>query len=270
MKVFISADMEGVAGVVHQEQTGRDGREHDRARELMTLEVNSAIEGAIEAGATEVLVNDSHGTMRNLLPELLHNGAEYIIGSPKILSMMEGIDGSFDAAILLGHHSRMGQSGILNHSYNGRVVTNININGIDYGEIGLNAAIAGTFQVPTVLVSGCQFATAEALELIPNIETAVVKQTVNRVVAKNLTPSNAHALIKEKVLSALGKRKEIIPFTINGPYTVELTYLHSGFADAAEVLPIVERINGESHRFQCDDFLTAFRYIRSLISLASA
>ena len=270
MKVFISADMEGVAGVVHQEHTGRDGREHDRARKLMTLEVNSAIVGALEAGAKEILVNDSHGTMRNLLPELLHDGAEYIIGSPKILSMMEGIDDSYDAAILLGHHARMGQSGILNHSYNGRVVTNININGVDYGEIGLNAAIAGTFKVPTVLVSGCQYATREAQQLIPSIETAVVKQTVNRVVARNLTPANAQAIIKQKVKSALEKRNEILPFNIPGPYTVELTYVHSGFADAAEVLPIVEKINDEVHRFFCDDFITTFRYIRSLIALASS
>ncbi|RXI96182.1 peptidase M55 [Anaerobacillus alkaliphilus] len=270
MKVFISADMEGVAGIVHQEQTGRDGMEHDRARRLMTAEVNAAVEGALEAGATEILINDSHGTMRNLIPELLHSEAEYIIGSPKMLSMMEGIDDSFDAVILLGHHSRMGQSGILNHSFSGKVVTNIKINGVDYGEIGINAAIAGTFNVPTVLVTGCQYAGAEAEELVPSIETAIVKQTRNRVAAKNLAPAKSQALIKQKVISALEKRKSIEPFKINGPYTVELTYIHSGFADAAEVLPIVEKVNGETHRFQADDFITAFRYIRSLISLASS
>lgn len=270
MKVFISADMEGVAGVVHQEHTARDGREHDRARKLMTEEVNAAIRGALEAGATEILVNDSHGTMRNLIPELLHSEAEYIIGSPKMLSMMQGIDGSFDAVILLGHHARMGQSGILNHSFSGKVVRNIKINGVDYGEIGINAAIAGSFDVPTVLVTGCQFACAEAEDLIPSIETAVVKQTVNRVSSRNMTPEKSQALIKEKVISALEKRNQIKPFKINGPYTVVLAYIHSGFADAAEVLPIVEKIDGETHRFESDDFITAFRYIRSLISLASS
>ncbi|UCZ51438.1 M55 family metallopeptidase [Bacillus shivajii] len=270
MKVFISADMEGVAGVVHQEHTARDGREHDRARELMTKEVNAAVEGALEAGASEILVNDSHGTMRNIIPELLHSEAEYIIGSPKMLAMMEGIDESFDAVILLGHHARMGQPGILNHSYSGRVVRNIRINGTDYGEIGMNALIAGNFHVPTVLVTGCQHAANEASELIPSIETAIVKETVNRVTARNLTPEKSQARIKQKVISALEKRSEIKPFNIEGPYNVELSYLHSGFADTAEVLPIVERINGDTHRFQSDDYITAFRYIRSLISLASS
>ncbi len=269
MKLFISADMEGVAGVVHQEHTARDGREHDRARRLMTEEVNAAIEGALEAGVTDILVNDSHGTMRNLIPELLHKEAQFISGSPKLLAMMEGIDDSFDAAILLGHHSRMGQPGILNHSFSGKVVSNININGVDYGEIGINAAIAGSFGVPTILVTGCQHAGTEASELITEVETAVVKQTVNRITARNLTPAKSHELIKEKVIAALERRSEISPFIIKGPYTVELTYIHSGFADGAEVLPIVERIDGETHRFQSDDFITAFRYLRSLISLAA-
>lgn len=270
MKVFISADMEGVAGVVHQEHTGRSGIEHDRARKLLTEEVNAAIEGALEAGAKEIIVNDSHGTMRNLIPELLHSNAEYIIGSPKILAMMEGIDESFDAAILLGHHARMGQLGILNHSFNGRVVRNIRINGVDYGEIGINAAIAGTFGVPTILVTGCQYAGEEAKELIPSIETAIVKQTINRVTARNFTPEKSQSLIKQKMISALEKRNDVQPFKIDGPYVVDLTYVHTGFADAAEILPIVEKVHADTHRFEAHDFITAFRYIRSLINLASA
>lgn len=270
MKVFISADMEGVAGVVHSEHTGRDGREHDRARMLMTEEVNAAVQGALNAGATEILINDSHGTMRNLIPELIHPGAEYIIGSPKMLAMMEGIDSSFDAAILLGHHARMGQDGILNHSFSGRVVRNIKINGIDYGEIGINAAIAGTFGVPTILVTGCQHAAHEVEQLIPSIKTAIVKKTVNRIVARNLTPEKSQSLIKQKMKDALENKSNISPFVIEGPYVVELSYLHSGFADAAEVLPIVEKVDGVTHRFEADDFITTFRYIRALITLASS
>ncbi|UTR09842.1 M55 family metallopeptidase [Evansella sp. LMS18] len=270
MKVFISADMEGVAGVVHNEQTGRDGKEHDRARMLMTEEVNAAVEGALEAGAKEILVNDSHGTMRNLLPELLHEEAEYIIGTTKTLAMMEGIDESFDAAILLGYHARMGQDGILNHSYNGRIVNNIRINGVDYGEIGINAAIAGTYQVPVVLVTGCQYAGAEAKGLIPGIEAAEVKQTLTRYTAKNLTPGKSRKLIKQSVIQALEKRKEIKPYVIDGPYNVELTYVHSGYADAAEILPIVEKIDSVTHRFEADDFIQAFRYTISLVDIANA
>ncbi|WP_096435174.1 M55 family metallopeptidase [Alteribacter populi] len=269
MKVFISADMEGVAGVVHQEHTHRDGREHDRARTLMTEEVNAAVEGALEAGATEILINDSHGTMRNLIPELVHNEADYIIGSPKMLAMMQGIDSSYDAAILLGHHARMGQDGILNHSFSGKVVQNIKVNGVDYGEIGINAAIAGVFGVPAVLVTGCQHAASEVEQLIPSVETAIVKQTVNRYTSRNLTPVKSQALIKQKMIDALNKKDEITPFVIEGPYVVEISYLHAGFADAAEVLPIVEKVDGVTHRFESNDFITAFRYIRSLITLAS-
>ena len=270
MKVFISADMEGVAGVVHGDQTGRDGKEHDRARMLMTKEVNAAVEGALEAGAKEILVNDSHGTMRNLIPELMHEEAEYIIGSPKKLAMMEGIDDSFDAAILLGHHARMGQDGILNHSYSGKVIRNIRINGVDYGEIGINAAIAGTFGVPTILVTGCQYAAAEAKEIIPSIETAIVKQTVNRTAARNLSPLKSQKLLKQSVITALENRKDVKPFVLEGPYKVEMTYVHAGFADAAEVLPLVKKLDGVTHEIEVDEFITAFRYIRSLINLASA
>lgn len=270
MKVFISADMEGVAGVVHGEHTARDGREHDRARLLMTLEVNAAVQGALDAGATEILVNDSHGTMRNLIPEQLHREAEYIIGSPKRLAMMEGLDSSFDAAILLGYHARMGQDGILNHSYSGKVVQNIKVNGVDYGEIGINAAIAGALGVPVVLITGCQYAAAEAEQLIPKIESAIVKRTINRVVARNLTPEKSQALIKEKVQAALSKGQEIKPFVLDGPYEVEIAFNHTGFADAADALPIVERVDGVTRRFVCDDFVTSFIYIRALINLASA
>lgn len=270
MKVFISADMEGVAGVVHQEHTARDGREHDRARALMTEEVNAAVEGALQLGAEEIVVNDSHGTMRNLIPEKLHSEAELILGSPKKLAMMEGLDHTFDAAILLGYHSRMGQKGILNHSYSGRVVQNIRLNGKDYGEIGMNAAIAGVFNVPIVLVTGCQHATAEASELIPELETAVVKQTINRYTAKNLSPQKAQELIKHKTKEALSKSKHVAPFTIKGPYNVELTFLHSGFADAADGLPNVERLNETTLRVQTNDYLEAFYYVRALINLASS
>ncbi|MBT2666669.1 M55 family metallopeptidase [Bacillus sp. ISL-4] len=268
MKVFISADIEGVAGVVHREHTARDGREHDRARVLMTEEVNSCIEGALSWGATEVVVNDSHGTMRILIPEAIHPEAEYITGSPKMLAMMEGISPEFDAAIFLGYHSRMGNLGILNHTFHGGVIRNIRINHQDMGEIALNAGIAGVFGVPVVLVTGCQYAAKEALDFIPEIETAVVKHTINRQTAKNLSPQKARCLIKEKTIASLSCLPKIQSVSLQGPFLVEITYLHPGLADAAEILPIVERVNSTTHRFETDDFIIAFRNIRSLIAIA--
>lgn len=270
MKVFISADIEGVAGVVHREHTARDGREHDRARMLMTREVNACIEGALEAGATLVLVNDSHGTMRNLIPEEIHPEAEYITGSPKILSMMQDVDEGFDAALFVGYHARMGNPGILNHTYHGGVIRNIRINGIDLGEIGINACIAGYFGVPVALVTGCQVTANEAQQFLPHVQTAVVKYAINRQTARNLSPEKARALIKETTISALARVKEMPPKVLPGPYTVEVTYLHSGLADAAEILPIVERADSTTHRFETEDFISAFRYIRSLIAIAGA
>ncbi|WP_019119829.1 M55 family metallopeptidase [Brevibacillus massiliensis] len=270
MRVFISADIEGVAGVVHREHTAREGREHDRARMLMTGEVNACIEGALMAGATEVVVNDSHGTMRNLIPEAMHPEAEYITGSPKMLAMMEGIAAGFDAAIFLGYHARMGNDGILNHTFHGGVIQNIKINHRDMGEIGLNACIAGVFGVPVVLVTGCQHAANEALEFMPMIETAVVKQTINRQTAKHASPQKAKNLIKQKTVEALSRLREMSPVVVQGPFRVEVTYLHSGLADAAGILPIVERVNPTTHRFETDDFVAAYRYIRSLITIAGA
>lgn len=270
MKIFISADIEGVAGVVHREHTARDGREHDRARMLMTQEVNACIEGALSSGATEVVVNDSHGTMRNLIPEAIHPSAEYITGSPKPLAMMEGINSNFDAAIFLGYHSRMGNEGVLNHTFHGGVVDNIKINHKDMGEFALNAGIAGHFSVPVVLVSGCQHTAEEAVDYIPGIETAIVKQTINRQSARNLSPQRARERIKEKTMISLSRISEIKPVSLQGPFLVEISYLHSGLADVAGILPIVEKINPKTHLFETDDFITAFRYIRSLIAIAGA
>jgi D-amino peptidase len=270
MNVFISADIEGVAGVVHREHTARDGKEHDRARMLMTEEVNACIEGALSAGAAEVVVNDSHGTMRNLIPEAIHPEAQYITGSPKMLAMMEGIGPEFDAAILLGYHSRMGNDGILNHTFHGGVIQNIRINKRDMGEIALSACIAGVFRVPVVLITGCQYAAKEALDFIPTIETAVVKHTINRQTARNLSPEKARLLIKQKTRESLMRYKEIPPVSLEGRFLVDVTFLHSGLADAAGIIPITERLNPTTLRIQTDDFVSAYRYIRSFIAIAGA
>jgi D-amino peptidase len=270
VKVFISADIEGVAGVVHREHTARDGREHDRARMLMTKEVNACIEGAFSAGASDVVVNDSHGTMRNLIPEAIHPEAQYITGSPKMLAMMEGIGREFDAAILLGYHSRMGSDGILNHTFHGGVIQNIKINQREMGEIALSACIAGHFGVPVVLITGCQYAAKEALDFMPSIETAVVKHTINRQTARNLSPEKARSIIKQKTAESLTRLQEIPPISLQGLFVADVTFLHSGLADAAGILPTAERLNPTTLRFETEDFVSAYRYIRSVIAIAGA
>ncbi|KAB2336627.1 M55 family metallopeptidase [Cytobacillus depressus] len=267
MKLYISADIEGISGVVDPEHTRRDGREHDRARIYMTDEINACITGAIESGVSEIVVNDSHGTMRNLLLERLHPEAQLISGAPKKLAMVEGIDQGFDAAIFLGYHTMMGTNGVLNHTFHGGVIGDIRINEKSYGEFGLNAAVAGFYNVPVAMVSGCNLLAEEATQLIPDIQTAIVKQTINRVTALNLSTQKSQDLIKSKTMLALKNKSAIKPFTIESPFIVEVSFLNTGLADAAEILPIVSRINPNTIQFKCSNIIEAYRYIRSLIMM---
>lgn len=270
LKVFISADIEGVSGVVHGEHTMREGREHDYARMLMTKEVNACVLGALEAGAERVIVNDSHGTMRNIYHEQLHKKAELILGAPKKLAMMEGINQNFDAALFVGYHTKMGSQGVLNHTFNGRVIRSIEVNGIELGEFGLNALVAGHFNVPVVFVSGCDLVAKEAKALMPSIHQTIVKQTINRTTALNTHPVLARELIKEGTKSALLACNEISPYRIDSPYTVKMTFLNTGQADAVEILPYVKKIAPLEISFVCKDILECYQLIRSSIMIADS
>ena len=167
MKVFISADIEGVSGVVDRDDAIVGGREYERARRLMTADVNAAIAGAYEGGATQVLVNDAHSKMRNLIVEDLDPRAEVIQGVVKRGCMMEGLDECFAAVFFVGYHSRAGNPfGVMNHTMWSRGFQNLFLNGAPVGEIGINAAYAGQFGVPVALVTGDQTAVQEAQELL--------------------------------------------------------------------------------------------------------
>ncbi len=269
MKVYISADLEGVAGVTHAEHTMRDGKEHERARLLMTEEVNAAVTGAIEAGATEIVVNDSHGTMRNIIPEKLHRDAYLISGTPKPLSMMEGIDETFDAAMFIGYHAACGtRNAVLDHTYAGRVVSRAVINGMELGETGINAAVAGYFGVPLVMVSGDTAVARQAMELVPGIVTVAVKEAIGRYAARSLHPEKAQALIKEAAKKALTGLGSISCFQVHPPVSLELHVNNTGMADIAELIPGVERIGPRAIRFVAHDYLTVFRAMRAAITLA--
>jgi len=177
MKVYISCDMEGISGVVAGKQTEGNGEEYKRAQKLMTDELNAAIEGALAGGATEILVNDSHGHMRNILIEELNPKAQLISGSPKPLLMMQGIDASFDAAFFIGYHAQAGTAySVLDHTYAG-IVYQVSLNGRPMGETGLNAALAGYFGVPVVLVSGDKLLVEEATALLGTVEGVAVKES---------------------------------------------------------------------------------------------
>lgn len=271
MKVFISVDIEGISGVVHEEHTRRDGREHDRARKLMTGEANAAISGSFEAGASEVIVNDSHGTMRNLIPEELHESAKLITGSTKPLGMMQGIDRGFDAVFLVGYHARRGTlHGILDHTYSGATVDSFIVNGQELGETGMNSAIAGCFDVPVVLVTGDSAVTNEARNLLGNVETVTVKEPVSRWAAKCLHPNKAREAIKQGAVSALRRRGEMRPFKLRPPFELRLELMNAGMADAAVLIPEVKRVAPRVVAYSTDDFIKLYKAFRAMVTLASS
>jgi D-amino peptidase len=271
MKVFISVDLEGISGIVQGEQTRPEGRDYERSRKLMTGEANAAISGAFEAGASEVVVNDSHGPMRNLIPEELHENAKLITGSLKALSMMQGIERGFDAVFLVGYHARRGTlHAILDHTYSGATVSSFVVNGQEYGETGMNAAIAGYYDVPVVLVTGDSSVTSEAKGLLGNVETVTVKEAVSRRAAKCLHPNKAREAIRQGAILALRRRSEIRPFKLKPPFELRVELMDAGMADAAELVPNVKRIAPRVVAYTSDDFVTVSKAFRSIVTLASS
>ena len=196
LKIFISADMEGVAGVSTWDvQANAKGREYEEFRRLMTQEVNAAVQGAYDAGATEVVIADSHGDAQNIDVAVLDKRAELIRAWPRPLSMMEGIDNSFAAVVFIGYHASEGTPGaVLAHTFTGTMA--IKLNGVDVPEAGFNAAIAGDFGVPVVFVSGDQVIGEQARKLFGPIETVAVKQAIGYHAAKMMMPEKAHGLIR--------------------------------------------------------------------------
>jgi D-amino peptidase len=271
MRVYISVDMEGVAGVVHEDQTdpieSRHAGEYNRFRRFMTNEANAAIAGALDAGATGIVVNDSHWLMRNLLAEELNPVAELLSGGPKRLSMVEGIDRGFEAAMFVGYHARAGtRNATIDHTYTSRVYE-ARVNGQAVGELALNAAMAGRHDVPVALVSGDQALAAEAKALLGSaLETVVVKEAVGRFAARSLAPSVACQRIRAGAATAL-KRKHA-PFTFKQPVRLEVDFVVSQMADMAELVPGSSRTGGRTVSYTAEDYLEVFRAWRAMYNLA--
>jgi D-amino peptidase len=264
LKVFISVDMEGVSGVVTSDQTSAGGADYNRFRRLMTEETNAAIDGARDAGATEIVVNDSHGSMRNLLIEELHAPAQLISNNIKPLGMMQGIAESFDAVIFVGYHAKAGSPvGVLAHTGSG-AIADLRINGRSVGEGGMNIYAAGALGVPVVLVTGDQEAIAQARELVPNIEGVQVKEAISTTAARSLRPEEARGRIQIGVRSALQRLSEFKPVKLSAPYTFEVKFSQTVLADVAEQIPTVKRVDPHTVRYQTDDYLQGYRLLRVL------
>jgi D-amino peptidase len=272
MNVYISVDMEGVAGVAHEDQTDpinpAHAVEYARFRRLMTNEANAAIQGALDAGAGRVLVNDSHWQMRNLLAEELHSGAELLSSGPKRLSMMEGVDGGFDAVFCIGYHAMAGTPyATIDHTYTDRI-HQVTLNGRPVGELGINAAVAGVFGAPVALVSGDQALAAEARALLgTDVEAVVVKEARGRFSAKSLSPAEACRLIHEAAARTLGRKH--VPFRLAEPITISVEFALTQHADQAELVPGSTRNGGRTISFTHRDYLEVFRAFRAMYNLAA-
>lgn len=273
LKIFISVDMEGISNIVHGDQTTPGTAEYADGRKWMAQDVNAAVEAALAAGATEVVVNDSHGSMRNIDPDDLHPQAVLISGSPKPLSMMQGIDASFAACFLIGYHAKAGTAdAILDHTISGSVVRHIKLNGVEMPELGLNAAIAGYFGVPVALVTGDTAVCRQTAEILgPGVATVAVKEAFGRLAAKLVPMTEARRMIADGVRTALGRLSGLKPFKPASPYRFELGYHVSAQADmGAMLLPKLERVDARTLAFVADDYIDGFRTLRALISLAPA
>lgn len=272
LKVFISVDMEGISGVVAAEQTDCSSPEYAAARKWMADDVNSAVEGALRAGASEVVVNDSHGDMRNIDPGDLHPKAVLISGSPKPQSMMQGIDDTYQAVLFVGYHAGAGtQDAVLDHTISGGRVLAIKVNGMELPELGLNAAIAGAYGVPVVFVSGDVAVCKQAKAILgSDVVTAPVKDGIGRTAARLVPFAEARRGIRDRVTDALKKIGKVPPFRIASPARFELEFFVSAQADMAMYFPGVKRLNARAVGFQAEDYLDGFKMLRGLIAVAPA
>jgi D-amino peptidase len=267
MKVLISVDMEGISGVVSGDHTSSKHKEYGRFRRLMTAEANAAIEGALAGGAAQIVVNDSHGGMTNILIEELNPAATLISGSPKPFSMMQGIGPDVDAVFFVGYHGASGTgAAVLEHTWSGSVVET-RLNGQVVGETGLNAALAGAYGVPVVLVTGDDAVAEEARALLgAKVETVAVKEGLGRTAAQCLHPEVARQHIREAAERAL--ELNVSPFVVPPPITVRIAFQRATHVDMAELVPGSRRVDGRTLEWTGEDMPSVYKAFRAMVSLA--
>jgi D-amino peptidase len=269
MRIFISIDMEGVAGITSESHRTPDTEDYKWGRELMLAEANAAIAGAFDAGAKQVLINDSHNTMDNLLPQGLDGRATCITGSYKPLSMMEGISDKFDAALFIGYHAMRGTpEAVMDHTYSEQSLDSVRINGVPAGETLVNGLAAGAFGVPLVVVSGDLALKKEVQKISAGIESVVVKRGITRYCAECDPPELACKKIRDGVSRALSQNQLPKPLTVRKPVRFELDFPHTHMAELCTRMPGVARKGGRTITFKQNDYLTAFRQFLALTSIA--
>ena len=260
MKVFISFDMEGVAGIVDWAQCRPPGQAYEEGRALLLGEVNAAIDGAMAAGATEVVCNDSHGAMNNLNPADLHGRAAYIAGRHKPRYMMEGLDDSFDAVFFVGYHGSIsGEPSVLSHTYNPSVISRVLLNGVPCGESGINALVALGHGVPVALITGDQVTMAEGAPFFKHAEQVVVKGSITRFAAAQVHPEDAREMIYAGAEVAVRRLGDVPLPDVELPARLDVEFQTADMAQVASWVKGAERSGTRTVRIAGDDPLEVYR-----------
>jgi D-amino peptidase len=260
VKVFISFDMEGVAGIVDWSQCRAPGQPYEEGRALLLGEVNAAIDGALAGGATEIVCNDSHGAMNNLNPADLHGRAAYIAGRHKPRYMMEGLDDSFDAVFFVGYHGSIsGEPSVLSHTYNPSVISRVTLGGVPVGESGINALVALGHGVPIALITGDQVTMAEAEPFAKQAERVVVKGSITRFAAAQVHPEEAREMIYAGAEAAIRRLGSLPLPEIDRPVRLDVEMQSADMAHVAAWVKGVELSGTRSVRIAGDDPLEVYR-----------
>jgi D-amino peptidase len=269
LKVYISADMEGITGVASDQQLGPTGFEYGLAREWMTAEVLAAIKGAREAGATEFVISDSHGTGQSLLIDRLPTDVPITVvrAFPRPLGMMEGIDSTFAAVIFIGYHtSTSSLTGVRAHTMSSALLTRVAINGTPMSEAGVNAAIAAHFGVPVVMISGDDQIVAESQQRFGPIEGVAVKRAIGFHGAATMLPAAAQALILQRAKVAIGRRAEMKAYTMTRPLTLDVSFKNYRPVELLGYLSSVQRIDSHTIRYVAKDVIDLSKFLEFVTS----
>lgn len=271
MKVFVMVDMEGIAGVVNGEELHSGSAEYERARRWMTAEANAVVAGILDAAPeAEVTIADAHNQYRNLLPDEVDPRAWLLRGKPALMGMVDGLDATYQVALFVGMHGKAGTGhSALSHTFTD-ALADVRLNGHSYGEIGLNAAVAGAYGVPVVLVSGDATVAAEARsDLGDAVATVVVKESRGATRVATMPPARACELLREAAAQVIRQQPAVPPMRVATPVHVEVRFSRPYYADLAELVEGIERVDGCSIRTVRSDMLAAYRLLRLLTVLCS-
>lgn len=266
-KVYISADMEGASGITSFHQVSENKREFEHHRVSWTNNINLLIQGALDGGAKEILVNESHDGMNYLLPDLIHPAAQYISGRLKSKNQMEGIDETFNIAFLFAH-ARAGQAGVLSHSFVVPDIFDIKLNDLSIGELGLNAAMAGAYNVPVGLVIGDDATSNEAVEIMPNVRTVITKEYITQFTAKCLPSDKVNNDLRNAAKEVVKNYKNFEPLIIEPPYRLEVTFTIPAMTELISYIPGVKVIEPRRVIFESNNYLELTKIRILIVNLA--